>query len=130
MCVYITIHYTYIELMMWASDLLFLCLLVPNQQKEIPACTRTLRYNVSFMIPTSACQFTIHRLYAVQCCKENSTKCLALFAIDRSTDISFSPTLLFNLSFDLSKNLIIRFLDGIKTTNDYYVCLAKHSVVA
>ena len=42
--------------MMWASDL-FLYLVVPNQQKEIPACTRTLRYNVSFMIPTSACRF-------------------------------------------------------------------------
>ena len=88
--------------MMWASDL-FLYLVVPNQQKEIPACTRTLRYNVSFMIPTSARQFIDY----MQRCKANSTECLALFAIDRSTDISFSPTLLFNLSFDLSKNLII-----------------------
>lgn len=56
----------------------------------------------------------IHRLYAVLQSKFN--KCLALFAIDRSTDISFSPTLLFDRSFDLSKNLIIWFLDGIKTT--------------
>lgn len=53
--------------MMWASDL-FLCLVVPNQQKRSRP-VRTLRYNVSFMIPTSACQFIDY----MQCCKANST---------------------------------------------------------